>query len=176
MKQKLALSCALIHAPRVLLLDEPTTGIDPVSRKELWDMLERLKHRHGITIVVSTPYMDEAVLCDRVALIQNGSFLRVDTPQAIADSYTGRLWAVKTADMHRLLDDLRGCPAVEAAFSFGETFHVTPCKGTTPQDLEAYLAAKGHSRTDIRPARATIEDCFIALMGNATSQKEGTNR
>ena len=176
MKQKLALSCALIHAPRVLLLDEPTTGVDPVSRKELWDMLERLKHRHGITIVVSTPYMDEAVLCDRVALIQNGRFLRVDTPQAIADSYTGRLWAVKTADMHRLLDDLRGCPAVEAAFSFGETFHVTPCKGTTPQDLEAYLAAKGHSRTDIRPARATIEDCFIALMGNATSQKEGTNR
>ncbi len=125
MKQKLALSCALIHAPRVLILDEPTTGVDPVSRKEFWEMLKRLRLQHGITIIVSTPYMDEAGQCDHIALMQDGEFLRLDTPSGIVGAYTDTLWAVQADDMHRLLDDLRACPEVLTAFSFGEAFHVT---------------------------------------------------
>ena len=125
MKQKLALSCALIHAPRVLFLDEPTTGVDPVSRKEFWEMLKKLQKEHGITIIVSTPYMDEAMQCDRIALIQNGEFLKIDSPQGIIASYQEQLWAVRSDEMHQLLGDLREYPSTKTAFSFGETFHVT---------------------------------------------------
>ena len=107
MKQKLALSCALIHAPHVLFLDEPTTGVDPVSRKEFWEMLQRLKKNFGLSIIVSTPYMDEAVQCDRIALIQDGNFMTIDTPQGIVDSYDEELWAVRSDKMHLLLTDLR---------------------------------------------------------------------
>lgn len=164
MKQKLALSCALIHAPRVLFLDEPTTGVDPVSRKEFWDMLRMLKERRGITIVVSTPYMDEAVQCDRIALIQEGKFLEIDTPQAIIASYEEKLWAVRSDNMHRLLDDLRGFSAVKTAFSFGETFHVTVNDNATTKDLSDYLMAKGHGNVSIFPIEATIEDCFMSLI------------
>ena len=109
MKQKLALSCALIHEPQVLFLDEPTTGVDPVSRKEFWNMLLRLKQQ-GITILVSTPYMDEASLCDRIALIQNGQFLQIDTPADIVRSYSRSLWAVQSDRMHALLNDLHAYP------------------------------------------------------------------
>ncbi|KAA6304793.1 ABC transporter ATP-binding protein, partial [termite gut metagenome] len=106
MKQKLALSCALIHKPRVLFLDEPTTGVDPVSRKEFWEMLKSLKQQ-GITILVSTPYMDEATLCDRIALITNGSFLQTDTPENIVCQFPQTLWTVQSNQMHKLLNDLR---------------------------------------------------------------------
>ena len=118
MKQKLALSCALIHKPEVLFLDEPTTGVDPVSRKEFWGMLLRLKQQ-GITILVSTPYMDEATLCDRIALIQNGRFLQVDAPQNIILNYPDTLWAVQANNMHALLEDLRDCPHIKTSFSLG---------------------------------------------------------
>lgn len=166
MKQKLALSCALIHAPRVLFLDEPTTGVDPVSRQEFWEMLKRLKLRHGITVIVSTPYMDEARLCDRIALIQDGRFLRVDTPQAIVSSYAETLWAVSSNQMHRLLGDLRQYPDVKTTFSFGETFHVTVTPGCSIDALAGYLSGQGHEDVRISPIQATIEDCFMALMKN----------
>ena len=164
MKQKLAWSCALIHAPRVLILDEPTTGVDPVSRKEFWEMLKRLRLQHGITIIVSTPYMDEAGQCDRIALMQDGEFLRLDTPSSIVGAYTDTLWAVQADDMHRLLDDLRACPEVLTAFSFGEAFHVTVREEARMQELAAYLAGLGHRRVEVTPIQATVEDCFMSLM------------
>lgn len=164
MKQKLALSCALIHAPRVLFLDEPTTGVDPVSRKEFWEMLKKLKREHGITVVVSTPYMDEAMQCDRIALIQDGAFLRIDTPQGIIAAYDRTLWAVRSSDMHRLLHDLRECRGIDTAFSFGESFHVTVSGTLTPDGLEAFLSGRGHAGVRVGPVEASIEDCFMALM------------
>lgn len=164
MKQKLALCCALIHAPRILFLDEPTTGVDPVSRKEFWEMLKRLKERYGITIVVSTPYMDEAMLCDRIALMQEGRFLRIDTPSGIIAAYSDKLWTVKSDNMHRLLEDLRSYPEVMTAFSFGETYHVTVTDWGSPESLKEYLHTRGHNRIAVCPASATIEDCFMSLM------------
>ena len=163
MKQKLALSCALIHAPRVLFLDEPTTGVDPVSRKEFWEMLKKLQHEHGLTIVVSTPYMDEAMQCDRIALIQNGRFLKVDTPQGIIDAYDDQLWAIRSDKMHQLLTDLRQHAEVKSAFSFGETYHVTFTSSVTPEAIMHYLEQQGHRDVSILPIQATIEDCFMAL-------------
>ena len=163
MKQKLALSCALIHKPEVLFLDEPTTGVDPVSRKEFWGMLLRLKAQ-GITILVSTPYMDEANLCDRIALIQGGRFLEVDTPQGIVERYPDRLFAVQADGMHVLLDDLRACPLVKTSFSFGASCHVTVQGEVLPEDVAAYLEGRGHRGVSVCPVAATIEDCFMALM------------
>ena len=162
MKQKLALSCALIHKPEVLFLDEPTTGVDPVSRKEFWHMLLKLK-KQGITIMVSTPYMDEATLCDRIALIQNGEFLEVDTPRHIIDRYPDVLWSVKSDKMHRLLDDLRSYPHVKSSFSFGETFHVTFYGQGSLGELEAYLSDRGHQSVEIRKIAPSVEDCFMLL-------------
>lgn len=164
MKQKLALCCALIHAPRVLFLDEPTTGVDPVSRKEFWDMLGKLKRNHGISIVVSTPYMDEAVQCDRIALIQDGEFLKIDTPAAIVEQYDQRLWKASSSDMHRLLQTLRSSPDVLTAFSFGEAIHVTVAPTATPASLTDYLVRQNHHDVIVEPVEATIEDCFMALM------------
>jgi ABC-type multidrug transport system ATPase subunit len=159
MKQKLALSCALIHKPSVLFLDEPTTGVDPVSRKEFWEMLRRLKEQ-GITIIASTPYMDEASLCDRIALIQNGEFMTVDTPANIVAAYPDSLWSVRTDRMHGLLEDLRRRGQIKTAFSFGDSVHIT---ADTTDGLAAYLTAKGHSGIVIKPASPTIEDCFMRL-------------
>ncbi len=164
MKQKLALSCALIHAPRILFLDEPTTGVDPVSRKEFWDMLQRLKSEHGITIMASTPYMDEAVQCNRIALIQNGEFLDINTPQDIIGSYTKTLWGVKSNFMHQLLNDLRRWDMCNTAFSFGEEHHITVKDGGTTNDLHTYLTDKGHENIEIKNIEASIEDAFMALM------------
>ena len=123
MKQKLALSCALIHRPSVLFLDEPTTGVDAVSRKEFWEMLKGLK-KQGITILVSTPYMDEAGLCDKVALIQNGKILSVNTPQGVVDNFSKPLWAVKSTKMLQLLNELLQKDFVEDVYPFGEFHHV----------------------------------------------------
>lgn len=164
MKQKLALSCTLIHAPRLLLLDEPTTGVDPVSRKEFWDTLRRLRDEQGITVIVSTPYMDEATQCNRIALIQEGAFLRVDTPQGIVDAYADTLWAVRSDRMHRLQDDLHRYPAVRTAFPFGETFHVTLHPGASARALCRHLEDCGHNNVEVRPICAGIEDCFMSLM------------
>lgn len=166
MKQKLALSCALIHAPRVLFLDEPTTGVDPVSRKEFWEMLQNLKKNHNLTIIASTPYMDEAMQCDRIALIQNGNFLKIDSPQGIIDSYNKNLWTVSSDKMHKLLDDLREWTYTDTAFSFGEKFHLTVKEGATMDTLRNYLSAINHNNIVIDHTTASIEDCFMALGGN----------
>lgn len=162
MKQKLALSCALIHKPTVLFLDEPTTGVDPVSRKELWEMLLKLKQQ-GITILVSTPYMDEATRCDRIALMQDGAFMQVDSPQNIIAQYPETLWAVRTEQMRHLLRDLRSFEAVKSSFSFGETFHVTLQADHSPDNLRALLLDRGHTDITIEAITPTVEDCFMLL-------------
>ncbi|WP_300763655.1 ABC transporter ATP-binding protein [uncultured Bacteroides sp.] len=163
MKQKLALSCALIHKPKVLFLDEPTTGVDPVSRKEFWEMLLKLKSQ-GITIIVSTPYMDEARLCDRIALMQNGNFLRIDSPENIIASYPQKLWSVTADNMHGLLNDLRSCPYVKSSFSFGASYHVTMEENMTAAMLDKYLINKGYGNIDIREIEPTVEDCFMLML------------
>lgn len=164
MKQKLALSCALIHAPHVLFLDEPTTGVDPVSRKEFWEMLQKLKKNFKLSIIVSTPYMDEAVQCDRIALIQEGQFLTIDTPDNIIKAYTQTLWAVRSDKMHRLLTDLRGIKGVKTAFAFGENHHATVDPSVlTIDSLREQLDALGHRNIVIEAVKPTIEDCFMNL-------------
>lgn len=161
MKQKLALSCALIHRPSVLFLDEPTTGVDAVSRKEFWEMLQRLK-KQGITILVSTPYMDEASLCDRVALVQSGKILSIDTPEQIVASFEKPLLAVKSDNMLQLLSLLKQCEWVEDAYPFGEFHHVV-MKGEFKADLSAYLSSQ-LSAFEMVDTNPNIEDCFISLM------------
>ena len=164
MKQKLALSCALIHKPVVLVLDEPTTGVDAVSRREFWEMLIRLK-KDGITIVVATPYMDEATLCDRVALIQHGKILATDTPQAITNAFPWQLFDVKSTDTLNLISLLKEHPDVHNADMFGETVHVSAEPGRiSADDLLSYLRAHGHPQAEVNPGHPGIEDCFIDLM------------
>lgn len=163
MKQKLALSCALIHKPSVLFLDEPTTGVDPVSRKEFWGMLKSLKAQ-GITILVSTPYMDEASLCDRIALIQNGQLLKIDTPKNIVSQYENKLWAVQSDNMYQLLIDLRNNELTSNCFAFGDKHHVSVQSGKlTVDSLNNYLQLKEHTQIEIREIEPTIEDCFMQL-------------
>ena len=165
MKQKLALCCALIHRPTVLFLDEPTTGVDTVSRKEFWDMLKRLKAQ-GITILVSTPYMDEASLCERIALIQDGRILSIDTPDGIIREYPKPLYAIKASLMSRLLKDLKAMPETESCYAFGEYHHLTFHREdeSAVAGLKARLEAGGYEGIDIKPITAGIEDCFIRLM------------
>ena len=165
MKQKLALSCALIHKPRVLFLDEPTTGVDPISRKEFWEMLKRLK-KQGITIIVSTPYMDEATLCDRIALIQGGKILAVNTPSTIINQYQEPLYAMRSTEIPRLLMDLRKYENTLSCFTFGEYLHLSfreNYPGAT-DDLKKYAEALHHKEVEVKPVRPTIEDCFIRLL------------
>lgn len=164
MKQKLALSCALIHKPVVLFLDEPTTGVDPVSRKEFWQMLGKLKQQ-GITIVVSTPYMDEASLCDRIALIQDGAFLKIDTPDNIVAQYQNILWSVRGDNMSGLLGDLRSHKNVKSCFAFGDNHHITVDlnKEFTMKKLTQFLNEKGHEHIEVSEIKANIEDCFMEL-------------
>lgn len=162
MKQKLALCCALIHKPSVLFLDEPTTGVDPVSRKEFWDMLRALK-KQGITILVSTPYMDEATLCDRIALIQRGQFLQIDTPLNIMNSFDEILWSVRSDKMYQLLLDLRANHLVKSCFAFGETHHITVRKELSMGELTRYLEYRGHEDVKIASIKASVEDCYMHL-------------
>ena len=161
MKQKLALSCALIHRPTVLFLDEPTTGVDAVSRKEFWDMLKRLKQQ-GITILASTPYMDEASLCDRVALIQEGKLLSVNTPAGVIDDFKRPLVAAKAGNMLQLLQELKGLAVVEDAYPFGEYHHVVLKAGSNENALREGL----QQDTELKQVTPDIEDCFMALMKN----------
>lgn len=162
MKQKLALSCALIHKPTVLFLDEPTTGVDPISRKEFWEILLKLKEQ-GITILVSTPYMDEATLCNRIALMQEGEFMQINSPQNIISGYPETLWSIRTNRMHGLLRDLRKCSYITSSFSFGETFHVTFENQLSARQLKDYLAKNQHQEIEIKTIQPTIEDCFMLL-------------
>ncbi|HRG26278.1 MAG TPA: ABC transporter ATP-binding protein [Chitinophagales bacterium] len=163
MKQKLALCCALIHKPQVLFLDEPTTGVDPVSRKEFWEMLKRLQKE--LTIVVSTPYMDEANLCDRIALIQKGHILQIDKPAAIIQAFDKKLFAVKSSNMHRLISDVRNLPEVNSCFGFGDYLHVTTNTDSTDENhLIAAITAQQHTDIEVKIIQPEIEDCFMALM------------
>lgn len=164
MKQKLALSCALIHKPEVLFLDEPTTGVDPVSRNEFWDMLGYLKEQE-ITILVSTPYMDEASLCDRVALIQKGKIMSTDTPQAIVESFPKPLFALRAADMYGLLLVMKKYEHTDSINTFGEYLHYTD-KRENPgiESIRAYLKENGFENAEIKSIKPDIEDCFMELM------------
>lgn len=162
MKQKLALSCALIHRPRILLLDEPTTGVDAVSRSEFWEMLATLREK-GITILVSTSYMDEAARCDRIALLHRGRILGIDTPTRLTARLGDPLYAASAGEMYPLLLALRGMPGVKDCYTFGATLHVVADEGFDPDGTEAALRRQGLADVRIRPVKATIEDLFIKL-------------
>lgn len=164
MKQKLALSCALIHKPDVLFLDEPTTGVDPVSRKEFWEMLKNLKS-YGITILVSTPYMDEASLCDRVGLIQEGEILQINKPLDIINSFNKNLFGINGSNTHKLLLDLRKYEFANTVYPFGDSIHYTDSRTNFQiDDLEKYLITNSNSNVSISKITPTIEDCFMDLM------------
>lgn len=167
MKQKLALCCALIHKPQVLFLDEPTTGVDPVSRKEFWEMLKRLKEQ-GITMVVATPYMDEAALCDRIALMQNGKILAIETPENISDSYPDLLFEVKAGRTSDVLRALEKFKKKKNVYAFGEFVHLSVGKNENFEtaELQKYLKNEGFENITIKTVGATIEDSFIHLLSD----------
>lgn len=165
MKQKLALCCALIHKPRVLFLDEPTTGVDTVSRKEFWQMLARLI-KQGITILVSTPYMDEAALCQRIALIEKGKILSIDTPAQIVKQFKGNIYAIKSGNMSRLLNQLRNMHEIKSCNAFGEYHHIifSNDNNDAHQKILNELKNNKHNNIEMKQIEPTIEDCFIQLM------------
>jgi ABC-type multidrug transport system ATPase subunit len=168
MKQKLALCCALVHEPEILLLDEPTTGVDAVSRREFWDLLAGLK-ASGLTVVVSTPYMDEATRCDRVALMQAGRLLAVDTPAAITRSFDRPLVAVRAGDRYRALLALREFPHTRTVYPFGDTLHYTDARDAPADrvgpEVEGFLRARGLDGVSAEQIPASVEDVFMARMG-----------
>ncbi len=163
MKQKLALSCALIHKPEVLVLDEPTFGVDAVSRREFWDMLKSLKAK-GVTILVSTPYMDEAALCDRVALIQDGNILKINTPDGIIDQFGKQLYKVVTQHIYQALQALEKISDEWHAYSFGQEIHIYSSKSLNIADLKGQLVSMGIDDVQIEIGKPLIEDCFMDLM------------
>ena len=175
MKQKLALCCALVHRPELLLLDEPTTGVDAVSRREFWDLLGELT-RGGLTTVVSTPYMDEADRCDRVALIQSGTLLAVDTPDAIARSFDRPLLGIRTSRHYQILQAVREYGHAHSVYPFGESLHYTDARQHAPADqiareLHTFLESKGIRDAQIVPIAASVEDTFMARMGAAGAER-----
>jgi ABC-type multidrug transport system ATPase subunit len=163
MKQKLALSCALIHKPKLLILDEPTTGVDAVSRSEFWTMLAKLR-QHNITIIVSTPYMDEAMRCDRVALVQNGSILTVAPPQKIRNGFSRKLFMIKSSEKYKLIIALRKYPGTVTAYPFGDSVHVTFSDDSIDESLFRFLSKEGLSKVTAVETEAGIEDRFLELM------------
>jgi len=167
MKQKLALSCALVHRPEVLFLDEPTTGVDPVSRQEFWQILKGLQDR-GITILVSTPYMDEASLCDRIALIQDGRLLGIDTPSALRAAFPHNLWDLHSPRRHELLRFLRKQEITISAFPFGETLHLATKPNVSEDQIQETCRTNGFNDIHLNRIEATIEDCFMNHMTTAT--------
>lgn len=172
MKQKLALSCALVHKPKILVLDEPTTGVDAVSRKEFWEMLKKLQQK-DITILVSTPYMDEANLCDRVALIQKGKILDVDSPQRITEKFPRKIIQVRSDEMYRLINDLRAYEKVESVFAFGQFVHFTGINDDVePSELDIYLEKQNHKNILVDEINPGIEDVFMGLMRSDQSQSQ----
>ncbi|MBK9583357.1 MAG: ABC transporter ATP-binding protein [Saprospiraceae bacterium] len=170
MKQKLALCCALIHKPTVLFLDEPTTGVDVVSRKEFWAMLDKLK-KDGITIFVSTPYMDEASLCDRIALIQNGSILSIDTPSGLIQNFKYPVFGVRTDNMTTALKQLSQQPGMQNIFPFGEYMHIIDERSTlSVEQISRFLSEHQHQNIDVQQIKPEVEDVFIQLMKENNSQ------
>lgn len=169
MKQKLALCCALVHRPKLLLLDEPTTGVDAVSRREFWDLLANLKST-GLTIVVSTPYMDEANRCDRVALVQRGHILAIDTPKAITASFDRPLFAIRASDRYGTLRALREYQHTKSVYPFGETLHFADARDDVApdqiaRDVSTFLGERGIANAGVSATSPTIEDTFMARMG-----------
>ena len=169
MKQKLALSCALVHRPDILFLDEPTTGVDAVSRREFWDLLDSLRES-GLPIVVSTPYMDEASRCDRVALMQQGRILAIDAPEAIGKRFPNRLFAVRGRDRYAMLQALRGYPHSVSTFPFGDELHYSDSRADADAaaiagEVLSFLRSKGFADAEVMPIEPGIEDTFMALMG-----------
>lgn len=163
MKQKLALSCALIHKPKILVLDEPTTGVDAVSRKEFWEMLKKLQQK-GITILVSTPYMDEATLCDRVALMQKGQIMDVDSPRRITEKFPRKILQVRSDEMYRLINDLRAYEKAESVFAFGQFVHFTGIDDDVEStELDIYLEKQNHKNVLVEEISPGIEDVFMGL-------------
>ena len=165
MKQKLALGCALIHRPNVLLLDEPTTGVDAVSRSEFWDMLATLKEK-GITILVSTSYMDEAERCERIALIHKGKVLDVNAPEKLVEGLDKNLYNASAGEMYPLLEALRGLPDVTDCYTFGATLHLVTTDAFNPHEAIHRLEQEGLADVRIYPAKGNIEDLFIKLAKN----------
>ena len=165
MKQKLALSCALIHKPSVLFLDEPTTGVDAVSRSEFWDMLHNLREQ-GLSILVSTPYMDESSRCDRIALCNTGHILDIDSPQRMVEKFDGKLYGIKAHDMYDLLKALRNEDDITNCYTAGEYHHLLAKSGFDPDNLKQILIAQGHSDVEIKSIIPDIEDVFIRLLSN----------
>jgi len=165
MKQKLALSCALIHKPNVLFLDEPTTGVDPVSRSELWEMLKKLKSQ-GITVFVSTAYMDEANQCDRVALIDKGSLLSVEAVSEIVAGFKQTILSVKGSDKYQLINALKLYENTNKVYPFGESVHISLKRNEESTILKNYLMTKNMNNISVDIIEPDIEDCFIHLMGN----------
>jgi len=161
MKQKLALSCALIHKPTVLLLDEPTTGVDAISRKEFWQMLQRLKEE-GMSILVSTPYMDESKLCDRIALIQEGKLMGVDKPSEIVASFDKCVYQIKGEQLYNLLSKLRSMEDIESAYPFGSSLHVYAATGLDLKSNIESLFPEVNVQVDV--IEPDIEDTFMNLM------------
>jgi ABC-type multidrug transport system ATPase subunit len=173
MKQKLALCCALVHKPEVLFLDEPTTGVDAVSRMEFWQMLGRLKEQ-GITILVSTPYMDEAVLCDRVAFMQEGRILAIDTPSAITKLFQKPLFAIRARETGRLITLLRSSPNAHSVYAFGRAVHYTDNRSAIrPEELLDALHKEGFTEIEVQRIEAGIEDTFMALMETKNGAAHG---
>jgi ABC-2 type transport system ATP-binding protein len=163
MKQKLALSCALIHKPSLLVLDEPTTGVDAVSRSEFWKILKKLK-QYNITIIVSTPYMDEAMKCDRVALIQEGQIMSIDQPGKIRDGFSRKLFNAKAHEKYKLINALRNYPGIVTVYPFGDSVHVTFTDDKFDNSIYEYLKSMGIGNVTITESRAGIEDRFLELM------------
>ena len=165
MKQKLALSCAMIHAPEVIFLDEPTTGVDPVSRKEFWQMLHKLKAA-GITILVSTPYMDEASQCDRIGLLHNGEVMKIDTPEGVVNSFDFELYSITGGNKSKILKELRSLEFIHSAYLSGENINFTVSKIQKLEyaEIQQLLSEKGMSNLSISRMTPTVEDCFLELM------------
>ncbi len=168
MKQKLALSCALVHRPELLLLDEPTTGVDAVSRREFWDLLTDLK-ASGLTIVVATPYMDEASRCDRIALVQQGSVLAIAQPAAMGNRFHGALFAVRGRDRYSMLRVLRDYEFAASVFPFGAELHYSDSRAigaaAVTAEVEHHLHTKGFADAEVVRIEPGIEDTFMSLMG-----------
>ncbi|MDR2868411.1 MAG: ABC transporter ATP-binding protein [Bacteroidales bacterium] len=165
MKQKLSLCCALIHKPEVLFLDEPTTGVDPVSRKEFWDILNDI-HSQGITVLVSTPYMDEASRCHRIALMQKGEIISMATPPQIIRNFEGNLFSIPTTEIFHLLAIMGQCPVNCHFYAYGNELHVSFYGDPNiliPQ-FQQFMKEKQLSDLELIPIQPTIEDCFIELM------------
>lgn len=174
MKQKLALSCALIHKPRLLVLDEPTTGVDAVSRLEFWTMLGKLRE-YNITIIVSTPYMDEAMRCDKVALIQAGEILTIDQPRKVRESFSRKLFRVKADEKFRLITALRKYPETITAYPFGDSIHVTFRDDRIDDSMYTFLAGEGLNNVTAEVTAAGIEDRFLELMEKDSNRRAGND-